>query len=946
LEREAELSKIRAAVGAAVVGDGGALVIEGKAGLGKTRLLGEASGLAAEAGAGVFSARAGELERDFPFAVLRQLLGPQLRAASAADRESLFDGAGPARQALGLQGPEAETSPDTFSVLHALYWVVAALSERGPLLLTIDDAHVADSASLDWIAFMLPRLDELPVSLLLARRTDEAEGPELSRIVGDPSVETIRPLPLSIEGTATLIGEAVRQEPDASFVSVCQEVTGGNPFLVTELGRELADQGIDPRAELSESARGLAPQRVSQMVLARISRLPAGALALARAVAVLGDGCESPFADELAGLDLEEGRRVADSLRTAAIFDPGEALRFVHPLIRNAVYTDIATGERGAAHATAAALVQAAGASPERVATHLLAGEPRGDQVAATTLLEAGRRALADGAPRSAVSYLTRALQEPPPADLRLEILRQLLTAGIRTADQGTLALVEPEARAAIERDPASTRDLVIGLAMGMALSARFEEAARLLPVAVQTAAEEGDMESAFKLDSALRTFGMVLPSIPEVDLDRYMGEVELDSPAGRLAAAIEARSATMAMSRSGAIEAARRALGNDCSIFEEEPEMISAAASILILLVADEMDTAAKAADRALEIARERNSTPEIGRAWFIRGLIAWGYGDLVGAESDLRQAREIAILAAIPALWLSMAGPLALVLIDRDELDAAEAILAECGAASGPLAPTGPMSMILMVRARLRCERGEFEHCLEDVTALSDNGNSMGVGPTFDLGACLDAAKTLRALGRIDEARELAEPLLETARHWGAPASLSRLLRTAAVAAEGPEEIELLEEAVAVSADSPRRLQAAEALVDLGAALRRQNHRAAARDPLREGLKAARQCGAVLLAKHAHEELQATGETVRRYTPIGVESLTPSERRVADLAASGMTNRQIAQSLFVTLKTVEAHLSAAYDKLDISSRRELAAALSGPHPAGDDYLKYRRGT
>jgi DNA-binding NarL/FixJ family response regulator len=117
---------------------------------------------------------------------------------------------------------------------------------------------------------------------------------------------------------------------------------------------------------------------------------------------------------------------------------------------------------------------------------------------------------------------------------------------------------------------------------------------------------------------------------------------------------------------------------------------------------------------------------------------------------------------------------------------------------------------------------------------------------------------------------------------------------------------------------------------LADLGEALRRAGRRVDAREPLREAFQIARRCGAAGLAKRANAELQATGVTVRRYTPIGVESLTPSERRVADLAASGMTNRQIAQSLYVTVKTVEAHLSAAYGKLDIASRRELPDALA----------------
>jgi DNA-binding CsgD family transcriptional regulator len=931
LEREAELAAIRAALEAAVAGDGRALSIEGEAGVGKTRLLGEARGIAAAAGAEVLAARAGELERDFPFAVLRQLLGPRLRQASVDELDTLFDGAGPARGALGLSAVGDETSADAFAALHSLYWVVAALAERSPLLLAIDDAHLADAASLDWLGFMLPRLDEMPVCIVLARRTDEAQNPGLARIVGDQSVEAILPSPLSAEATATLIGEALRQPADPSFSAVCHEITGGNPFLLTELGRELADQSIDPRAGSSELARDLAPQRVAQTVLSRISRLPSEAAALARAVAILGDGCEPMLAGRLSGLDLEAGRQAADSLRAAAILDLGESLRFIHPLVRNAVYADLATGERGAAHATAAALLREGGASPERVAVQLLAGEPREDALAAETLLEAGRGALADGAPRSAAAFLNRALQEPPASGLRLDVLRPLLAACIRSADHETLTAIEPELRAAIERDPAGTRDLAVDLPGGLTLSGRFEEAGEILSAAVGAAAEEGDMDSAFKLDSALRTIGMVLPSVKEVDLRQYMGQIEPDSPAERLAAAVEARARVIDESRPAAIKAAGRALSNDCSLFEEEPEMISATGSVLILVIADEMDAAAAAAQRALEIARKRNSTPEIGRAWFLRGLVWLGYGDLVAAESDLRQAREIARLAAIPPLWFTAAGPLALILIWRDELEAAESILTESGVATGPMPPGSLFLMQLISRAKLRFERGDPKGCLEDIRALSDQSDAFGGGPGPALMLGVDEIRCLVAAGRTDEARKRADTLLGHARRWGAPATVSHLLRGVAAAAEGAAKIEFLKEAVAVSAESPRRLQFAEAAVDLGASLRRQNQRAAAREPLREGLKVARQCGAIRLAKYAHQELRATGETVRRYAPIGVESLTPSERRVAKLAASGMTNRQIAQSLFVTLKTVEAHLSAAYDKLDIGSRRELAGALDG---------------
>jgi DNA-binding NarL/FixJ family response regulator len=151
----------------------------------------------------------------------------------------------------------------------------------------------------------------------------------------------------------------------------------------------------------------------------------------------------------------------------------------------------------------------------------------------------------------------------------------------------------------------------------------------------------------------------------------------------------------------------------------------------------------------------------------------------------------------------------------------------------------------------------------------------------------------------------------------------------------AEGAERLTTLEEAVAVFDGSPARLVRAEALADLGAVLRRAGRRADARSPLREALELARRCGAAGLARRTAGELAATGEKVRRYTPIGVESLTPSERRVAEMAASGMTNRQIAQSLFLTVKTIETHLAAAYDKLGIRSRQQLPAILGADRPS-----------
>jgi DNA-binding CsgD family transcriptional regulator len=192
--------------------------------------------------------------------------------------------------------------------------------------------------------------------------------------------------------------------------------------------------------------------------------------------------------------------------------------------------------------------------------------------------------------------------------------------------------------------------------------------------------------------------------------------------------------------------------------------------------------------------------------------------------------------------------------------------------------------------------------------------------------------AALALHQLGEQGEARRLAGEELEFARAWGAPRALGAALCAAGLIEGGERGLALLEEAVQAVNGSPAKLEHAKARTELGAALRRANHRIRAREQLRHAVELATICGAASLAERAERELLATGARPRRVALSGVESLTPSERRVAELAAEGPTNREIAQTLFVTQRTVEVHLTSIYRKLGISSRSQLAATLAEP--------------
>jgi DNA-binding CsgD family transcriptional regulator len=929
LERERELGEIKAALEEVVVGRGCALAIEAGAGLGKTRLLQEAREAGAGAGLNVLAGRATELERDFPFALVRQLLEPEIAALHAGEREAVLEGAAAARGALGLD-PAGDRDHDTFAVLHGLYWVTAALAEHKPLLLAIDDAHTADAASLDYLGFLLPRLEELPVLLVTTGRPDEPDpSGGFRRLMTDAVVHHMTLAPLSAEATTALLTQELGQEPAPPFAAACFEVSGGNPFLLRELARTLVQRGIEPLPEQVHQVRDLVPERVAQTVLMRLEQSSLQAKALARSLAVFGDGGESRWVAELAELDPGDVSQAADELRVSSILDAGPSLRFIHPLVRNAVYADIPAGERTQAHVRAAALLRENDAGPEQVSTQLLAAEGRGDREAVETLVEAGSRALASGAPRSAIAYLSRALREPPPPELRAAVLGPLITASFRAADLSTWAEIEADVLAELERDPALRSRWAVPLTMAMSLGGRFEEAGLILKESAEYAAAEGELEHAFQMETQLRTMAMLVPSLPKVDLSRYLDEIDSDSSAGRLAAAIEAGSAIAGGSAKEALEAAKRALASDNAILLEEPEISASTVALVALAFTDEQDAARYAIERALTIAQERDAVPELARSWFCRGFLAWVRGDLVAAEADMRQAINLAQLAGILPMALNYSGYLIEILIERDELGEAEAALRAAGVASGPIPENVMFTVFQLTRTHLRFEQGDMEGSAEDFLALAAHEEKLGIGDGPIGMACLWGTRALMAIGEREQAREMADRAMTFARRWGAAGTQAHAMRAVAATQEGAEKIKLLEGAAA-TADGPLGpIVRAHALLELGEALRRDGARTEARTPLREAFELARRCGAVRIAKRANAELEATGLTVRRYTPIGVESLTPSERRVAELAASGMTNRQIAQSLFVTVKTVEAHLSAAYDKLDIKSRRQLADAL-----------------
>jgi len=348
------------------------------------------------------------------------------------------------------------------------------------------------------------------------------------------------------------------------------------------------------------------------------------------------------------------------------------------------------------------------------------------------------------------------------------------------------------------------------------------------------------------------------------------------------------------------------------------------------VLLTLDELDLAVAHYTDSLEQARERGMAFGAARAAAFRALALLRCGNLAEAEADAAMAIDAAMPLAGKAGHPEFLARLAEAQAERGKLTEAAGTLQLAGVSEHDN-PSFQMSHWFDVRARLRIAGGETERGLGDLLAVGERLERFGVRNPSHSSWRSQAALALSSLGDKDEARRLVHEDIEIARRWGAPRPLGAALRAAGLIEPGADGLDLLRESVDVLATSRALLERAKSFTELGAALRRANQRAEARILLHDGLELADRCGAQPVAERAHAELLATGARPRRLVRTGVDSLTASERRVAQMATEGQTNREIAETLFVTPKTIEMHLSHAYRKLEINSRSQLAGAFAG---------------
>jgi DNA-binding CsgD family transcriptional regulator len=931
LERTVELSALSALLDRAVGGEGGLALVEGPAGIGKTSVLEACAEAARERGMTVLRVRGDELVMESSFAAVRELLSRE----AEGDLSSLQ---GAARLAAPVFEAEAAGAVDrdrAAAVLHGLYWLVAGVAERGPVLLLVDDAQWLDAASARFVVYLARRLTSLPVLLVVGLRTGErADVVGLDAELGEVAANVLRPAVLSEDASATLVRGALGTRADDELCRSCHEATGGNPFYRRELAIALSADGGRPTVEAARRVRSLGAGAIGRSVLVRLARLGTDCERLTQALVVLGPGCPLRHAATLADLRRDRAEVAADALRAVELLAHGPGLSFAHPIVGEAIGAELASSRRAALHREAARILLAEGAPSDRVAAHLLATEPYGDGWVVDALRAAAQEALARGAPEAAVSYLRRALAEPPAAGSRLEVLVELGRAETHLPIESEY----PALREALELadDPARRAQIALELAGALMGVGRYGSASELL---------DGILQAGDALD----------PAIVEM-IEGYL----IGGGSANLAAAdrVQARAARhLERARRGEVHdpmmlsalamggaptglparetaALARAALADQRLWAYWPALGGATAA---LTFSEELDEAARMQDLALAEAQRRGSVPMFATLSNFRSWTAFRAGDLDVAEDHGRRGLE---LTQDPGTYIHCLQWLGAILVERGCAREAAGLL-ESVELEGDVLHGWHGVVALAGRGVVRAALGDLDRGIADLLDADRRMAAAGLQLSVLTDWVPAATGALVQLGPEGQAQEIAERELAQAIAFGAPRRHGIALSVCGTLDSGEDALYSLRQAVEILERSPARLEHARALVNLGTGLRIRGQRNHARETLTQALDIAHRLHAVALADLARTELVATGARPRRHALSGPDSLTPAELRTARMAAEGHTNREIAQSLFVSTKTIEAQLSQAYSKLSISSRRELAGALGRAPAAGEPNVR-----
>jgi DNA-binding SARP family transcriptional activator/tetratricopeptide (TPR) repeat protein len=915
--RDQELAELHTCLDEACAGQGRLALVEGPSGIGKSRLLGEAKRMAADQGMATLSARGSQMEREFGFGAVRQLFEPSL--VDPARRAVLLSGAAASAAGVFDSGadPAHEGADGSFAVLHGLYWLTVNLTADGPLLLAVDDLQWCDNGSLRFFAYLLHRLEGLPVLLVATLRTGEPHDVDglLAELVDDLATMPVRPRPLDLEAVGDLVRQRLGEPADEAFIAACHRTTTGNPLLLRQLLRALQSDRVRPEASHADTVTAIGSRAVSSMILMRLAKLPRDCTPVARAIAVLGDAAELPAVAALAELPESQVATAVALLARAEVLRDEYPLGFVHPLVRDAVYRDVPPGEREMAHQRAAHELEASQAAREQVAAHLLQVPRRGDPWTVEVLRAASATAAKRGGQEGAVSYLTRALAEPPTPEVRPYVLTEL--GRMEVMGDGPAALLHLREAYDTLTDEGERAAVAQMLARTMVFAGGLGEATAFARTAA-AALPDDLVDERLGLLAIERMSGFMHGLHESLWRTSEVPTISRTGAGARMLAAVQAWELMIdGEGRDRCLELCRFALEGG-ELLETDSGLLWVVAAMVREFCDDDISAFW---DEALAHAFARGSLFASLSVHLWRGYMLWRRGRLREALQSLRTANEQIRMWGAPEVSAAY-GQAFLIGVLLDQGDTAEARQFLDG-----IRPHGRFGdgarLICEAEAKVLFHEGRYAESLAALDEIS--GVMVSVrNPVWRPWRSLRALP-LHGLGRNAEAVAFMEDELALVRIWGSRSTIGRTLRMLAELRHDPAVAHAeLTESLELLSNTSAKLQLARAHHAMG---RIDPNAESAVHHLEQALELAWECGARGMRADIAVELTQRGATVPSQPEI--TSLTTTERQMAAMASEGQDTRAIAQALFVTPRSVELTLIELRGRLGLTSDVELAAAL-----------------
>ena len=930
--RAAEIAVLGDAVDRVVSGRPAVVLIEGEAGIGKTRLLAGVLEDARGRGVQVAAGRAEELERTRPFGLVAAAFGcvrssPDPRRAAIA---ALLATRG------GDRGPITVTSDPglRFRAVDAFADLAEELALAGPLVIGVDDLQWADPSSLLTLAAVSHRLAYLPVALIGCLRPSP-RIPELDRLAGlllDAGGRILAVRGLTERAVAELVAEAVAAVPGPGLLAGISGAAG-NPLFVTELLGALAQEGaIETAGGRAEVAEVTLPPTLRLTILRRLSFLPGDTLQALRAASILGSSFTvTELSATMARPALELSVVLAEGIAGRVLEEYGAVIRFRHDLIRDAIYEDLPLSVRRGLHREAGQRLARTGAPALQVAEQLGRGAGQGDAEAIGWLTRAAREAAARS-PDVAADLLERAAGLMAPADPGRDRLLAERASSLMVSGRNADALAA--CRSLLDRDLDPQVDGPVRICLGRALLAQGQvrDALRELEQAGSSPALPGAERAA-----AWAWAGFARMSLGDLD--------------GAAASAEQARSAaasagdhltvSLAMTTLARVSESRGHLRDALQITDEAMHLADESPGRLghrypiratrghILIELGRPEEARSALGAGMRISEE------IGVRWpllLYQGFLAlerFITGEWDDAIAELEASFELA--DEIQSVVARAHGILSLISLHRNDLSRAEEA---ADAAARDLARWGPGYLTTWAawpRALIQEAGGELGQALATMTGAWDTCARLGLALDYPaVGA--DLVRLALASGDIGRARDASAAVTEVAARNEVPWMTGAALRCQGLI---EDDAEILQAAAGACAGGSRPLGLALACEDAGAAFARQGHMDRARPLLDQALGIYERLGAARDLARAEATLREAGirrgrRGTRGRPQIGWASLTPAEHAVAGLVAEGLSNPQIGERLYISRRTVQTHLAHMFAKLDIATRAQLAADVT----------------